>query len=67
MTKNYGEIFAIWDWLWGSLYIPEQKEEFAIGIGVDQENPHSTVAKAYYIPVVEFLREIKKKFEWASN
>jgi len=67
MTKNYGEIFAIWDWLWGSLYIPEQKEEFAIGIGVDQENPHSTVAKAYYVPVVEFLREIKKKFEWASN
>ena len=39
----------------------------AIGIGVDQENPHSTVAKAYYVPVVEFLREIKKKFEWTSN
>ncbi len=63
MTRNYGEIFAIWDWLFGSLYIPEQKEEFEIGIGVDMGNPHGTVAKAYYVPVVDFFSEIKKKFE----
>jgi len=48
-------------------YIPEQKEEFEIGIGVDQANPHSTVAKAYSVLVVDFYSEIKKKFEPRSN
>ncbi|MBW2398377.1 MAG: hypothetical protein JRG80_03795 [Deltaproteobacteria bacterium] len=49
------------------LYIPEQKGEFEIDIGVDQENPRSTVAKAYSVLVVDFYSEIKKKFEPRSN
>jgi hypothetical protein len=49
------------------LYIPEQQEEFGIGIGVDQENPHSMAAKAYYVPVVDLFMEIKKEFEPRSN
>lgn len=61
MNKNYGEIFAVWDWALGSLYIPEERETFAIGLG-DEGNPHNTVARAYWVPVVDVGRVMLRKF-----
>ena len=61
MNKNYGEIFAIWDWMFGSLYIPEGREKFAIGLGDGEANPHRTLAQAYYVPFVDFGKEIVNK------
>ncbi len=54
MDKNYGEIFAIWDAMFGTLYIPEGRERFAIGL--PEGNPHNTLARAYYVPLVESFR-----------
>lgn len=59
MQKNYGEIFAIWDWLFGSLYIPQQRETFAIGLGED--NPHATLARAYWVPLAQMFRQLARK------
>ncbi|NJN50652.1 MAG: sterol desaturase family protein [Gammaproteobacteria bacterium] len=59
MNKNYGEMFALWDWMFGTLYIPKRRETFAIGLG--ESNPHDTLARAYYVPVVEMYRQIKTK------
>jgi sterol desaturase/sphingolipid hydroxylase (fatty acid hydroxylase superfamily) len=56
MNRNYGETFAIWDWMFGSLYIPKHRERFAIGLG--EANPHTTLTRAYYLPVVEALRQV---------
>ena len=55
LDQNYGEIFAIWDWLFGSLYIPEAYEEFEIGLGKGI-NPHDTLLRAYWVPVADFVR-----------
>ena len=55
MNKNYGEIFALWDWLFGSLYIPDERETFEIGLG-EAGNPHHTVARAYWVPIAQSLR-----------
>jgi hypothetical protein len=49
-------------YLFGSLYIPSGKEEFAIGLGKNELNPHTTLAKAYYVPVVDVFRQIRRKF-----
>ncbi len=61
MQKNYGEIFAIWDWMFGTLYIPECYEEFEIGLGQGVENPHNSLAKAYYVPIAEAWLALRKK------
>ncbi|MEM7218528.1 MAG: sterol desaturase family protein [Pseudomonadota bacterium] len=58
MRCNYGEIFAVWDWLFGTLYIPEQRETFAIGLG-DDGNPHTDLRKAYWVPVRDALRALR--------
>ena len=60
MHLNYGEMFAIWDWMFGSLYVPEKPETFDVGLGEDG-NPHRTLARAYWVPVVEFFRAFSSR------
>jgi sterol desaturase/sphingolipid hydroxylase (fatty acid hydroxylase superfamily) len=52
MHKNYGEMFAIWDWMFGTLYVPQSYEQFEIGLG-DEGNPHDTVMRAYTVPIMQ--------------
>lgn len=54
MNKNYGEVFAIWDWMFGTLYIPHGREEFAIGL--PEGNRHNTLWRAYYVPIVDMCK-----------
>ncbi len=56
MRMNYGEIFAIWDWMFGTLYIPERREKFEIGLG-KEGNPHNTLLRAYTVPLVDMWRQ----------
>ena len=58
MRKNYGEIFALWDWLFGTLYIPDEYEQFEIGLG-EEQNPHDTVWRAYWVPMVKSAIQIQ--------
>lgn len=61
MNRNYGEVFAIWDWMFGTLYIPDRYEQFKIGLG-GQGNPHSTLRRAYLVPMVDFAKALGTKF-----
>ena len=65
MNRNYGEVFAIWDWLFGTLYIPAGREEFSVGLGEEQGNPHGSLAKAYFVPVRDVARALVSKLERA--
>lgn len=35
--KNFGFCLSIWDWLFGTLYVPERKERIIYGIGAESE------------------------------
>ncbi len=54
-NKNYGEILAIWDWMFGTLYVPQAEEQLRFGIseGLDTEaaQPHPTLTSALILPV----------------
>ena len=63
MRKNYGEVFAIWDWLFGTLYIPTKRENFVIGLG--EPNPHDTIWRAYYLPLKDCLLNLAYKIKLA--
>lgn len=55
--KNYGLIFAIWDWMFGTLYIPEGREELTFGVadrnGIPEAQVHTSLASAYLVPFAE--------------
>jgi sterol desaturase/sphingolipid hydroxylase (fatty acid hydroxylase superfamily) len=58
--KNMGSFFAIWDWIFGTLYIPKGKETFLKGIDTKEEyganNPHQTIASFYLEPIVTLVK-----------
>jgi hypothetical protein len=65
-NKNYGSIFALWDWMFGTLYIPESYEDLTYGVADRQGNlkdqPHPTLRAAMVLPFVESWQALKERF-----
>ncbi|MBO6882599.1 MAG: sterol desaturase family protein [Marivita sp.] len=60
--KNYGSIFAIWDWMFGTLYVPESYEDLTFGVsdakGQRREQPYETLGAALFKPFVESAQNV---------
>jgi len=48
--KNFGLIFAFWDWLFGTLYVPKGYEKLEFGINREEPNPFRTITEIYLKP-----------------
>jgi hypothetical protein len=59
--KNFGFIFAIWDYLFGSLYVPKEREQIEFGIGNGEEAHYSSPLKLYFIPIKRALEILRGK------
>lgn len=63
-NKNYGEVLAIWDWMFGTLYVPRARESVAFGLGDREGNRlaqrHDSLWAAMVVPVRDSLRQIGK-------
>ena len=55
--KNYGLIFAFWDWMFGTLYVPQGRETLEFGVadasGVREAQVHTSLVSAYLVPFSE--------------
>jgi len=55
--RNYGLVFAIWDWAFGTLYIPQGREALQFGVadanGVPEPQVHTSLVTAYAVPFTE--------------
>ncbi len=55
--KNYGLTLAIWDWMFGTLYVPQGREDLSFGVadreGTPQPQVHRTLREAYLVPFEE--------------
>src|SRR5947209_11586820 len=54
--KNLGNMFplSIWDWMFGTLYLPEKNENYRWGLNDEEygpSNPHLTVRDFYLEPI----------------
>lgn len=62
--RNYGEVFALWDWMFGTLYLPKGRESFDIGLADAEGNalpqPHGTLRAALLVPFVDSGRAIRQ-------
>ena len=58
--RNMGFIFAFWDWIFGTLHVPERRrEEFRLGIG-GEEREFNSVWRLYALPFVKCWRRAKR-------
>ena len=59
--KNFGGGVPVWDWLFGTLYLPDPSEVLRLGLNDDEigdANPHNTVRGYMVEPMAAFAREL---------
>ncbi len=72
-NKNYGEVFAIWDWMFGTLYIPQGKENLQFGISKSANSsqrilqPHSNLRAALIVPIQDSVKAIRRRLPKQSK
>jgi sterol desaturase/sphingolipid hydroxylase (fatty acid hydroxylase superfamily)/creatinine amidohydrolase/Fe(II)-dependent formamide hydrolase-like protein len=49
---NMGLIFSFWDRMFGTLYIPVERENLRYGLSRKEPNPFKSVGELYYMPFV---------------
>lgn len=63
---NYGEVFALWDWMFGTIYIPKEKEVIEFGLSDEHgdriEQPHDSLTNALLVPIMEMIEELERRF-----
>jgi sterol desaturase/sphingolipid hydroxylase (fatty acid hydroxylase superfamily) len=50
LDKNMGFVFAIWDWMFGTLYVPKRGETFALGLDSGEAPKFHSVSAMYLRP-----------------
>ncbi|MGE3774853.1 MAG: sterol desaturase family protein [Gammaproteobacteria bacterium] len=59
-NRNYGELFALWDWLFGTLYLPgREPERLEFGLTGEDANIHPTLLAAYLVPFTNSARILR--------
>jgi sterol desaturase/sphingolipid hydroxylase (fatty acid hydroxylase superfamily) len=59
---NFGLIFGLWDWAFGTLYLPKEKESFVLGIGAETAE-YNTVATLYLLPFKKNWKRFRSLYE----
>ncbi len=60
IDKNYGSMFAIWDWMFGTLYVPEKVEDITFGVSDGKGNP---IAQPYTTLREALLKPFRESWE----
>ena len=63
-NKNYGEVFAIWDWMFGTLYVLREREQLKFGLGDEHgdriQQPHDSLWNALIVPIKECWQQFSQ-------
>jgi creatinine amidohydrolase/Fe(II)-dependent formamide hydrolase-like protein/sterol desaturase/sphingolipid hydroxylase (fatty acid hydroxylase superfamily) len=59
--KNLGFTFAFWDGLFGSLYVPKEKEDINFGLGAEENEKFSTFWSLYLMPFINLYHNFRFK------
>ncbi len=59
--KNFGGGVPVWDWLFGTMYLPDPAEALRLGLNdheIGEGNPHNAVRGYMIEPMMDFWREL---------
>ncbi len=56
--RNFGFIFAFWDWIFGTLYVPRGYEKLEFGISREEPNPYNSLFEIYVLPFQRACEEL---------
>ena len=58
--KNMGLIFGVWDWMFGTIYVPEIKEEFRFGLHHREDEEYQTLTALYFLPFRKAINLLRR-------
>jgi sterol desaturase/sphingolipid hydroxylase (fatty acid hydroxylase superfamily) len=58
--RNFGSELALWDLLWGTLYVTRGRERLRFGLARDMRNHSSRVASVLWDPLLAALRTLRR-------
>ncbi len=61
LDKNFGNVFAFWDWASGSLYLPREREQLELGLGGDEERDYASLLSLYFAPFAKLYRRLRAR------
>lgn len=50
LDTNFGLQLAVWDWVFGTLYVPKGREEFVLGLQDREHEQYHSVLSLYFLP-----------------
>lgn len=56
--KNLGATLAVWDWMFGSLYVTRGRERLVFGLPPDEPSHGPTVLSAWFSPLARVARSL---------
>lgn len=65
--KNMGHIFAFWDWMFGTLYVPSSKEDIVYGLAGDEDEDYQSPKQMYVLPFIKIYRRYQRWAEAGAN
>ena len=57
--KNFGATLAVWDWMFGSLHLSVENDDFQLGVKEEYEYDAHSLTTIYVVPLVEAIRHFK--------
>jgi sterol desaturase/sphingolipid hydroxylase (fatty acid hydroxylase superfamily) len=57
---NFGVMFALWDWMFGTLYVPKTREQLAFGLHEGEDSDYQSVRTLYLVPLQKVWRRIRR-------
>lgn len=60
LDHNFGSILSVWDWMLGTIYVPEGKEELTFGLG-EVPQPHDGLWNAWVGPLKDIARVVVRR------
>jgi sterol desaturase/sphingolipid hydroxylase (fatty acid hydroxylase superfamily) len=60
IDRNFGSQFALWDWMFGTIYVPRQRENLVLGIDEGDTARMQSVVSLYVEPFKDAWSELKK-------
>jgi sterol desaturase/sphingolipid hydroxylase (fatty acid hydroxylase superfamily) len=65
--KNFGNKLSVFDWLFGTAYLPARDEHIPLGLGKPEEAEYNNVTGAYLGPLQKIVRLLGQKLRPAPD
>lgn len=59
-NRNYGLLFSVWDWMFGTLAVPQPGQHFTFGLADNEDDEYQSLTRLHVVPVMKIWALARK-------